>query len=159
VLSVPTTVTSAIGADARRGLLFKGGEALEQLAHIRRVAFDKIGTLTRGEPQVTDTVPLGDADAGEVLTLAAEVEAASAHPLAASIVRHTSPVDAVEAGATDEEPVAHVAGLEAERKTTVVLLAGGRPLGPIALRDEPRRRAGRDFRAGAAWYREFTAHR
>ncbi len=159
------------GSLRRRGLLFKGGEALERLATIRRVAFDKTGTLTRGEPRVTDIVPLGGTAAAEILALAAAVESASAHPLAAAIVRRAkdegatigaveearavagkavtgtvagralavgSPRYAAEAGIRDPEMEAQIARLEAEGKTTVVLLEGDRPLGLLALRDEPR---------------------
>jgi Cd2+/Zn2+-exporting ATPase len=85
VLSTPAAITSAISAGARQGLLIKGGGALEALARVRTVAFDKTGTLTRGEPRVTDIVPLADTDEATILTLAAAVEATSAHPLAEAI--------------------------------------------------------------------------
>ncbi|ADV66820.1 heavy metal translocating P-type ATPase [Deinococcus maricopensis] len=89
VLSVPAAVTSAISAGARRGLLVKGGAALEALAGVRLVAFDKTGTLTTGHPRVTDVHPLhGRAD--EALALAAAVEAGSSHPLARAIVEHAA---------------------------------------------------------------------
>lgn len=86
VLSVPAAITSAIAAGTRRGLLVKGGAALERLAGVRTVAFDKTGTLTVGRPVVTDVQPLGRQDNREVLRLAAGVESGSDHPLARAVV-------------------------------------------------------------------------
>ncbi|GMA16668.1 cadmium-translocating P-type ATPase [Deinococcus metallilatus] len=84
VLSVPASITSAISAGTRRGLLIKGGAALESIGTVRTVAFDKTGTLTAGKPRVTDVVGL-DLDRDEVLRLAAAVESGSSHPLAKAI--------------------------------------------------------------------------
>ena len=85
VLSVPAAVTSALAAGARRGLLIKGGAALEAIGKVKTVAFDKTGTLTEGRPRVTEVVPLV-ASENEVLRLAAAVEAGSSHPLARAIL-------------------------------------------------------------------------
>ncbi len=85
VLSVPAAVTSALAAGARRGLLVKGGAALETIGKVRTVAFDKTGTLTEGRPRVTEVVPL-TASEDEVLRLAAAVEEGSSHPLAKAIL-------------------------------------------------------------------------
>jgi Cd2+/Zn2+-exporting ATPase len=84
VLSVPAAITSGVSAGARRGLLIKGGAALETLGSIKTVAFDKTGTLTAGKPVVTDVVGTG-MDQTEVLRLAAAVESGSNHPLAQAI--------------------------------------------------------------------------
>jgi Cd2+/Zn2+-exporting ATPase len=86
VLSVPAAITSGVSAGARRGLLIKGGAALETLGGVKTVAFDKTGTLTIGKPRVTDIVALG-AEREEVLRLAAAVESGSDHPLARAIIR------------------------------------------------------------------------
>ena len=84
VLSVPASITSAISAGTRRGLLIKGGGALETIGSVRTIAFDKTGTLTAGRPRVTDIV--GDqVGRAEVLRLAAAVESGSSHPLAKAI--------------------------------------------------------------------------
>ena len=84
VLSVPAAITSGVSAGARRGLLIKGGAALETLSRVKTVAFDKTGTLTVGKPSVTDIVGRG-VERGEVLRLAAAVESGSDHPLARAI--------------------------------------------------------------------------
>ncbi|NTX99046.1 heavy metal translocating P-type ATPase [Deinococcus sp. JMULE3] len=85
VLSVPAAITSAVSAGARRGLLIKGGAALEAIGTVRTVAFDKTGTLTAGQPQVTDVTGLGQTEA-QVLTLAAAAEQGSSHPLGRAIL-------------------------------------------------------------------------
>lgn len=85
VLSTPAAIASGLAAGARRGLLLKGGAALETVARTGIVAFDKTGTLTLGRPVVTDLVPLR-ADANELLALAAAVERVSAHPIAKAIL-------------------------------------------------------------------------
>ena len=93
VISIPITVVAALGTAARRGVLIKGGLYVEELARIRIVALDKTGTLTEGEPEVTDIVPARGsagnlATAREILAAAAGIEKMSEHPLAKAIVRH-----------------------------------------------------------------------
>lgn len=85
VLSTPAAVTAAIAAGAKRGLLFKGGAALEAIGKAKTVAFDKTGTLTQGRPEVKEVVALGG-NRAEVLAKAAAVEATSNHPLAQAIL-------------------------------------------------------------------------
>lgn len=85
VISTPAAIASGLAAGARRGLLVKGGAALETLGKITAVAFDKTGTLTVGKPQVTDVVAIGS-DANEVLANAAAVEQGSSHPLGLAII-------------------------------------------------------------------------
>ncbi len=87
VISVPAAVLSALAAAARRGVLFKGGGALEALADVDIVAFDKTGTLTRGVMRVTDVDALGG-DETALLQVAAAIEAASEHPIARAVTQH-----------------------------------------------------------------------
>ena len=85
VISVPAAMASGLSAGARRGLLIKGGAALEAIGGARTVAFDKTGTLTEGRPRVTNVLA-AEGDANDVLRLAAGVEGGSAHPLARAIL-------------------------------------------------------------------------
>ena len=86
VISIPITLVAAIGTAGRQGILVKGGVHLENLARVRVVALDKTGTLTLGEPKITDIVPLNDRSPAEVLAVAAALEARSQHPLARAIL-------------------------------------------------------------------------
>ncbi len=87
VISVPAAVASALSAGARRGLLVKGGAALETIGLAKTVAFDKTGTLTEGRPKVTDILVLAaDTDEQSLLRLAAAVEQGSSHPLGRAIL-------------------------------------------------------------------------
>jgi Cd2+/Zn2+-exporting ATPase len=85
VLSTPAAIASGLAAGARRGLLMKGGAALEAMGTVRTVAFDKTGTLTEGRPKVTDLMALNGAD-DAALSLAASVEQGSTHPIARAIL-------------------------------------------------------------------------
>lgn len=89
VLSTPAAIASGIAAGTRRGLLLKGGAALEMLGKVKAVAFDKTGTLTIGRPMVTDIVALEGGEAA-VLAEAAAVESGSSHPLARAILEAAS---------------------------------------------------------------------
>ncbi|MDB5411732.1 MAG: heavy metal translocating P-type ATPase, partial [Rubritepida sp.] len=86
VISVPAAMASGLSAGARRGLLVKGGAALEAIGAAQTVAFDKTGTLTQGRPRVTDLLPAEGRSENELLALAAAVEQGSAHPLAKAIL-------------------------------------------------------------------------
>ena len=88
VISTPVAIVSAIGAATRRGVLVKGGAALEAAGSARSVAFDKTGTLTEGRPRVVAVVAAdgGAAVEREVVALAAAVEALSEHPLGRAVV-------------------------------------------------------------------------
>ena len=87
VISVPVSVVSAIGGAARRGVLIKGGQALEDLGRVRAIALDKTGTLTHGTPQLASLAPLADLDDAEALRMMAAVERGSEHPLGLALVR------------------------------------------------------------------------
>jgi Cd2+/Zn2+-exporting ATPase len=86
VISTPVTVVSGIGAASRRGILVKGGAALEAAGRLKALAFDKTGTLTEGRPVLSRTVALGGREEAEVLALAAALERRSEHPLAHAIL-------------------------------------------------------------------------
>lgn len=90
VISIPITLVATLGTGARQGVLIKGGMYIEELAKVKVVALDKTGTLTRGEPEVTDVIALNNEglDNEHILALAAGIERRSQHPLAQAIVRH-----------------------------------------------------------------------
>ncbi len=87
VISIPITLVASLGAGARRGVLIKGGIYVEELAKVKVVAMDKTGTLTRGDPEVTDVLS-NDPAPDRVLAMAASIERRSEHPLARAIVRY-----------------------------------------------------------------------
>lgn len=88
-LATPTALMVATGKGAESGILIKGGEALQRAGDVQTVVLDKTGTVTRGEPSVTDIriVPAAGLDEAEFLRLVASLEAASEHPLAEAVVR------------------------------------------------------------------------
>ncbi|MEM3587240.1 MAG: heavy metal translocating P-type ATPase, partial [Candidatus Jordarchaeaceae archaeon] len=79
-LATPTAIMVGTGRGAESGILIKGGETLEKAYKIDTVVLDKTGTITKGEPEVTDII-------GDVLKIAAAVEKNSEHPLAEAIIR------------------------------------------------------------------------
>ncbi len=89
VISVPAAILSALSAAARRGVLFKGGGALETLSAVDTFAFDKTGTLTTGKAAVTEVVAV-DGDETRFLSLLAGLEAQSEHHSAAAIRREVT---------------------------------------------------------------------
>ncbi len=89
VISVPAAILSALAASAKRGMLFKGGAALETFANIDIVAFDKTGTLTEGKMKVSRVVAISMSE-HQLMQVAATLEANSEHPLAKSILNHAA---------------------------------------------------------------------
>jgi len=84
-LATPTAIIAGTGVGARHGILIRDAEALERARGVRQVVFDKTGTLTEGKPRVTAVVPLAELHEPALLRLAAAVNAASTHPLAAAV--------------------------------------------------------------------------
>jgi Cu+-exporting ATPase len=84
-LAVPTAVMVATGRGAERGVLIKGGEALERLSRLDAVVLDKTGTVTEGKPAVTEIIPASGWTEADLLAPAAGLESSSEHPLAAAI--------------------------------------------------------------------------
>jgi Cu+-exporting ATPase len=85
-LAVPAALTVAVGRGAQLGVLFKGGEALERLAHLDVIVLDKTGTLTVGRPVLSTVHSLGKSTEDNLLRMAAGAEERSNHPLAHAVV-------------------------------------------------------------------------
>jgi P-type Cu+ transporter len=85
-LATPMSIMVGVGRGAEAGVLIKNAEALERMEKVDTLVVDKTGTLTEGKPAVTGVLPAVGFDEGEVLRLAASLEKASEHPLAAAVV-------------------------------------------------------------------------
>ena len=86
-LATPVAIMVGNGVGAKNGILFKTAAILENAGKIEIVALDKTGTITEGEPKVTDVIPAGNITEDELLSLAVSLEAKSEHPLAKAIIR------------------------------------------------------------------------
>ena len=98
-LATPMSIMVAVGRGAGEGVLIRNAEALERMEKVTTLVVDKTGTLTEGKPRVTALVPAAGIGEAELLALAASLERASEHPLAAAIV-----AAAAERGITVPEP-------------------------------------------------------
>ena len=85
-LATPVAIMVGSTVGAKNGILFKTGEALENTGKVRMVALDKTGTITKGQPYVTDVIPASGVTSTEFLTLAYSLEVKSEHPLSKAIV-------------------------------------------------------------------------
>jgi Cu+-exporting ATPase len=86
-LATPTAIMVGTGKGAQKGILIKGGEALEVANKVNAVIFDKTGTITKGKPEVTDVVSYSDLNENQILETLASIEKQSEHPLADAIVK------------------------------------------------------------------------
>lgn len=173
-LATPTSIMVGTGKGAERGILIKGGEYLELAHKLDAVILDKTGTITRGEPVLTDVVALGSGEDGgqqaalEVLRMAGSAEAGSEHPLGQAIVQaardrgltlellagfEAIPGQGVRAevggrqvlvgnrrllaeqGIDARQAEPHVARLEEQGKTAMIVAVDGRVAGVVAVAD------------------------
>jgi P-type Cu+ transporter len=86
-LATPMSLMVGVGKAAQNGVLIRNGEALENASHLKVLVLDKTGTITKGQPTLTDVLPLADYSAETLLTLAAIADRRSEHPLAQAIVQ------------------------------------------------------------------------
>jgi Cu+-exporting ATPase len=131
-LATPTAVMVGTGKGAERGILIKSGESLERAGSLDTVVLDKTGTITRGEPQVTDVVAYGALSEDEVLRLAASAERGSEHPLGEAIVNAASAAGLKLEEAQDFEAVAGQ-GIQVRLNGKQVLLGNLRFLGQSGI--------------------------
>jgi Cu+-exporting ATPase len=99
-LATPTAIMVSTGKGAEHGVLIRNAEALEKAYQVNTVLLDKTGTITRGEPAVTDFWTLPGQEAVQLLQVVAAVERQSEHPLAEAVVRHAEAQGAVSLTAT-----------------------------------------------------------
>lgn len=99
-LATPVAIMVGSGMGAKNGILFKTAVSLEEAGRVNIVALDKTGTITKGEPQVTDIIAEETAE-NELLTLAYSIERMSEHPLAKAIVQKASEMNLQSADVTD----------------------------------------------------------
>jgi Cu+-exporting ATPase len=111
-LATPTAVLVATGRAADRGILFRGGAALEAAARADAIFLDKTGTLTEGRPKVTDVVVFGAVPPERLIALAAAAERPSEHPLAEAVLSHARALD-IEAPAAESFQAVPGQGIEA----------------------------------------------
>ncbi|HJU02655.1 MAG TPA: copper-translocating P-type ATPase, partial [Actinomycetes bacterium] len=155
-LATPTAIMIGTGLGAQRGVLFKNAVALETSARIDTVVMDKTGTLTKGEPEVTEVVTADGVPQEELLRLVGAVERESEHPLAEAIVRRAEQagVDSFAVGGFENVPGHGAVGTVQGRRLAV----GNRrlmereqvDLGPLAARREELASGGRTVVMAAA---------
>ncbi len=104
-LATPMSIMVGTGKGATMGVLFKDAEALEVMRKIDTLVVDKTGTLTEGHPELIRVVPAGGLDESDLVRIAASLERASEHPLAAAIVRGAGSRDLVLGSPTDFEAI------------------------------------------------------
>jgi Cu+-exporting ATPase len=116
-LATPTALMVGSGMGAENGILIRSGEAIQTFKDISVIVFDKTGTITKGKPEVTDIVSIGDFSEKAVLVSAASVERGSEHPLGRSIVERANDQDL---------SLAEPENFEAVRGKGVVAIVDGR---------------------------------
>jgi Cu+-exporting ATPase len=124
-LATPTAIMVGTGKGAENVVLFRGGEALETTHRLRTLVLDKTGTITRGEPAVTDVEPAGGLDERELLRLVAAAEGGSEHPLGEAIVRRARELE-IELPAVEEFQAVPGRGVEARVAGRAVLVGNAR---------------------------------
>jgi P-type Cu2+ transporter len=155
-LATPTAIMVGTGLGAQRGVLFKHAIALETAARIDTVVLDKTGTLTKGEPEVTEVVTADGVAEGELLRLVTAVERESEHPLAEAIVRRAAQAgaDSVTVGGFENVPGHGAAATVGGRRVAVgnrrLMEREGVELGPLAARREQLASGGRTVVMAAA---------
>ena len=100
-LATPVAIMVGSGMGAKNGILYKTAEALQETGNVQIIALDKTGTITKGEPVVTDLLPAAGVTEGELLAWAAALESQSEHPLAKAVLAKAAEEEAA-AGGTAE---------------------------------------------------------
>lgn len=126
-LATPTAIMVGTGKGAEFGILIRGGEALETAHKLQVIVFDKTGTITRGQPSVTDIVPAKEgSDPRELLRLVASLERVSEHPLGEAIVRAAREEAGVELESVEEFSAIEGQGIEGRVGEKTLLVGNAR---------------------------------
>lgn len=96
-LATPVAIMVGNGVGAKKGILFKNAEAIEKAGKVRIVALDKTGTVTKGEPEVTDVIAAKDVSESELMYIAYSLEKRSEHPLSRAVIRYGDEKDVTQA--------------------------------------------------------------
>jgi len=135
-LATPTAIMVGTSKGAENGILFKNSETLELAGRVNIVVLDKTGTITRGEPEVTNILPLSNFSIEEILRLAASAESGSEHPLGRAIVKAS-----IDKGLTLSEPVQFRSfggfGIRATVEDKIILIGNPRMMQNEAIDLEP----------------------
>ena len=126
-LATPTVLMVGSEMGAENGVLIRHGAAIQTLKDVKVIVFDKTGTITKGQPEVTDTIPVKGFQAKEVLRLAASVEKGSEHPLAEAIIRKAEE-EGAELIKLEKFEAITGRGIKGEIKGQITVLIGNRKL-------------------------------
>ena len=157
ILAAPVAIMAGISAAAKRGILVKGGGALETLARVRTLVFDKTGTLTTGQARIAAIESYGALGETALLRLAASLDQFSTHPIAAALRRAAErrSLELAMAEAVEELPGAGIAGRW--RAMTSGSVASASPVAATARRPPPGPFAGRRATARPPSFSASTA--
>ncbi|MFW6269123.1 MAG: copper-translocating P-type ATPase, partial [Bacillota bacterium] len=134
-LATPTALMVGSGIGAENGVLIREGEAIQTMKDVHTIVFDKTGTITKGQPEVTDVVPVNDSGEKELLQYAASVESASEHPLGVAIVKGARERD-IEIKDVNEFEAVTGKGVKAEMEGKQVLVGSRRLMEEAGINTE-----------------------
>ncbi|WP_455169627.1 heavy metal translocating P-type ATPase [Aegicerativicinus sediminis] len=133
-ISTPSAVLSGVARAANKGVLIKGGKALEDLGTLKTIAFDKTGTLTEGRPKLTNTIVFNGLPKEEFLQMVYAVESMSNHPLARAISRDLRNQNGINTSLKAENIQAvHGMGIKAVFKNQLVYIGNEKLLDSLQL--------------------------
>jgi Cd2+/Zn2+-exporting ATPase len=135
-LGTPAAIMAGVAQAARNGVLVKGGVYLENLGRLKAMAFDKTGTITKGELQLTDVITTDSVNEKELLALAAAIEQRSAHPIAKAIVQEAENQGIVLPEISKVEALTG-SGMRAEYQQQPVWIGSPRTLDKAILQVDP----------------------
>ncbi|MGL5258212.1 MAG: heavy metal translocating P-type ATPase, partial [Proteocatella sp.] len=139
-LATPTAIMVGTGKGAEKGILIKGGDALETTHKIKSIIFDKTGTITEGKPEVTDLISFNGNDKNRILQLVASAEKGSEHPLGEAIVR-AAEKEAIELLEIDEFESITGKGIIVKIKGEKIEIGNSKLMEGISISEEARKSA------------------